>query len=54
MNRYRNIPILKDNTGSRYYKTTLYPDIPLQQTDVYVYTSQGDRYDIYSRGIKVN
>jgi phage tail protein X len=46
MNRYRNIPILKDNTGNRYYKTTIYPDIPLQQTDVYVYTTQGDRYDI--------
>jgi len=45
MNRYRNIPILKDNTGSRYYKTTLYPEIPLQQTDVYVFTTQGDRFD---------
>ena len=45
MNRYQPIPITKiDNKPV--YQTTKYPEIPLSDNDVYVYTSQGDRFDV--------
>lgn len=44
MNRYQNIPTIKiDNKLC--YQTTRYPEIPLSENDVYVYTVQGDRFD---------
>jgi hypothetical protein len=47
MNRYTyaNIPELKTENGSRYLGTTLYPDIPYSENDIYVYTTEGDRLD---------
>ena len=45
-NRYIGIPIVKTNTGKQMYATSRYPQIPLSENDVYVYSSQGDRYDI--------
>jgi hypothetical protein len=44
-NRYQNIPIEKIN-GKRVYQTTRYPEIPLNENDIYVYTTQEDRFDI--------
>ena len=45
MNRYQPIPIIKiDNKPN--YQTTRYPEIPLSDEDIYVYTSQGDRFDV--------
>ena len=44
-NRYQNIPIEKIN-GKRVYQTVRYPEIPLNENDIYVYTTQGDRFDI--------
>jgi phage tail protein X len=46
MNRYQNIPVIKSSTGKQMYATSRYPDIPLSENDVYVYTTQGDRYDL--------
>ena len=46
MNRYRDISILKNSTGKRYYSTTKYPEIPLDFNDIYVYSTVGDRFDI--------
>jgi len=45
MNRYQNTPILKTTTGTRYYTNVKYPDIPFKDSDVYVITQKGDRYD---------
>lgn len=28
------------------YATSRYPEIPLSENDIYVYTTQGDRYDV--------
>jgi len=28
------------------YQTTKYPEVPLTDNDIYVYTTQGDRFDI--------
>ena len=45
MNRYQSIAIIKtDKTPN--YQTTRYPEVPLSDEDTYVYTSQGDRFDI--------
>jgi hypothetical protein len=44
MNRYQNINIIKvDNKVC--YQTTRYPEVPLSNDDIYVYTTQGDRFD---------
>lgn len=46
MNRYQNIPVIKSNNGISMYATSRYPEIPLSENDIYVYTSQGDRFDL--------
>jgi|688.fasta_scaffold1931170_1 hypothetical protein len=43
MPRYSNIPIIQDSP--RRYIQVKYPEIPLDFTDTYVYTTRGDRYD---------
>jgi len=44
MNRYQKIPKTKIN-GNVVYKTSRYPEVPLSSNDIYVYTTQGDRFD---------
>lgn len=54
MSRYSNLKKLKNtnenvgNLGSTYYKSPLYPDIPLSGDDIYVITDFGDRLDLLS------
>ena len=46
MARYSDIPILPTNEElPRRYANLKYPEIPLDFSDIYVYTTQGDRYD---------
>jgi hypothetical protein len=44
MNRYQFTPTAKIE-GKTCYLTTKYPEVPLSENDIYVYTSQGDRFD---------
>lgn len=44
INRYQNIPKAKIK-GKIVYKTSRYPEVPLSENDVYVITTQGDRFD---------
>jgi hypothetical protein len=44
MRRYFNIPITKIQ-GKESYVTARYPEVPLSEDDIYVYTTIGDRYD---------
>jgi hypothetical protein len=44
MNRYQNIPKTKIE-GKEVYVTSRYPEVPLSEDDIYVYTAQGDRFD---------
>jgi phage tail protein X len=46
MKRYEYNKILQDDNKNRYYSTTIYPEIPLSFSDVYLYTTQGDRFDL--------
>lgn len=48
MNRYINIPQTKIK-GKLVYKTVRYPEVPLSSEDIYVYTQQGDRFDILAK-----
>jgi hypothetical protein len=45
MNRYQPILITKIDKKP-VYRTTRYPEIPLNDNDIYVYSTQGDRFDI--------
>jgi len=45
MARYQFTPKRKSTTGKEYYKNIKYPDIPLENTDIYVITNKGDRFD---------
>ena len=48
MNRYQNIP--RTTIDKKVcYETTKYPEVPLSNDDIYVYTTQGDRFDILAR-----
>jgi hypothetical protein len=49
MNRYQNIPIIKNLEGTRYYRDNKYPRIPLSENDIYVVTTIGDRFDLLSQ-----
>ena len=46
MNRYQNIPIIKNSEDTRYYKDNKYPRVPLSVNDIYVETTIGDRFDL--------
>jgi len=46
MSRYDNIEIKLTNQGKRFKKGVKYPKIPLNEEDIYIYTQEGDRYDI--------
>jgi hypothetical protein len=48
MNRYQPIPIIIIDKKP-VYQTTKYPEIPLSDNDAYVYTTQGDRFDILAQ-----
>ena len=48
MNRYQDISQTKID-GKVVYKTSRYPEIPLSPDDIYVYTVQGDRFDILAQ-----
>ena len=43
-NRYQNQPQEKINKKVA-YTTSRYPEVPLSENDIYVYTTQGDRFD---------
>lgn len=49
MNRYQNIPIIKNPEGIRYYRDNKYPRIPLSVNDIYVITTVGDRFDLLAQ-----
>lgn len=45
MNRYQNIPKTKID-GKEVYVTSRYPEVPITSNDIYVYSVQGDRFDV--------
>lgn len=45
MNRYQNIPTIVIDKKP-VYRTVRYPEIALDENDIYVTTTQGDRFDV--------
>jgi len=45
MKRYENIKIEQSLEGKQYRTTTTYPETPISDTDYYIITTAGDRYD---------
>ena len=45
MKRYKNIELVKNLDGKRYYVNPIYPDIAKSADDTYLMTTGGDRYD---------
>ena len=43
--RYKNTSIKTDKRGRRVFKPTIYPKIPIQDSDVFLYPKFGDRLD---------
>jgi phage tail protein X len=48
MNRYQSVPVVIVDKKPT-YQTTKYPEIPLSDEDTYVYTTQGDRFDVLAQ-----
>jgi phage tail protein X len=48
INRYQNIPKEKID-GKTVYKTSRYPEVPLSENDIYVISTQGDRFDVLAQ-----
>tara|TARA_B100000161_G_C33287523_1_gene297064 strand:+ start:251 stop:529 length:279 start_codon:yes stop_codon:yes gene_type:complete len=47
--RYRREKIIKDKNGVRYYKPTIVQNIPLQDSDRFIFPFDGDRLDIIAQ-----
>ena len=43
--RYKNAKLLKDKNNVRYYKPTIVPNIPIKDSDIFVYPIYGERFD---------
>ena len=43
--RYRNNLVKKDKDNNTYYKPTIVPNIPIKDSDIFVYPLYGDRFD---------
>ena len=43
--RYNNAIVKRDKNNIRYYKPTIVPNIPIKDSDVFVYPRYGDRFD---------
>ena len=55
MNRYQRVSITKTESNPKLrYVNVKYPTIFLDSTDIYVYTTQGDRYDIIAQSYYID
>jgi hypothetical protein len=45
MARYNKVDILRTDNDVPYYQNVIYPNIPLDASDIYVITTAGDRLD---------
>ncbi len=48
-NRYLDTGTIKDVSGRRVLRPTIYPDIPRKEDDLYVETTPGDRLDLLAK-----
>ena len=46
MNRYMSTQTKIDKSGVRVYKSTYYPEIPIEDSDIFILSKFGDRFDL--------
>lgn len=49
MDRYRNIKLGRTWEGKQFYVNPIYPPAPLSPEDLYVITTDGDRFDLLAK-----
>ena len=47
--RYKTAKVRRDKDGTRYYKPTIVPNVPIKDSDIFVYPVYGDRFDIIAQ-----
>jgi len=47
--RYKNIDTTKSTEGVNYRTNAIYPEVPVNENDIYVITSAGDRFDVLAQ-----
>ena len=43
--RYKNSIVKKSKDGVRFYKPTIVPNIPIKDSDIFIFPVYGDRFD---------
>ena len=43
--RYKTAKVRRDKNGTRYYKPTIVPNVPIKDSDIFVYPVYGDRFE---------
>ena len=43
--RYDSAKVRKDKNGTRYYKPTIVPNVPIKDSDIFVYPIYGERFE---------
>ena len=43
--RYKTSKVRRDKDGTRYYKPTIVPNVPIKDSDIFVYPVYGDRFE---------
>ena len=43
--RYDSAKVRRNKDGTRYYKPTIVPNVPIKDSDIFVYPVYGDRFD---------
>jgi len=43
--RYKTSKVRRDKDGTRYYKPTIVPNVPIKDSDIFVYPIYGDRFE---------
>ena len=43
--RYKTAKVRRDKDGIRYYKPTIVPNVPIKDSDIFVYPVYGDRFE---------
>tara|TARA_S200002703_G_scaffold81133_2_gene70029 strand:+ start:179 stop:556 length:378 start_codon:yes stop_codon:yes gene_type:complete len=50
MSRYRTVKTIKDRDQKKsMYIQSMYPPVPTDQDDIYIYATEGDRYDLIAQ-----
>jgi len=45
-NRLKNLNVLRTEKNKRYFEQTKFPEIPVDNSDLYIVTKDGDRLDL--------